>query len=338
MNKKSFNDIIKKLDIDETFTKEGKKQKKFNSIRKNTVQKANYNMMADLLELPTTSKGYRYCFVICDLFSRRFDIEPIKNKDSQTVLNAMKECFKRPYIDKPYASIRTDDGNEFKGVFFKYLHDNSILHKVALPNRHKQMANVEALNKQLARLFNGYMNKKEKETKKVFREWTDIIPIVRKDLNEFRENLTVNEPGFINYSIKAKYNVGDVIYEKLDTPENALGHKQNTKNFRVGDYRYSQIPKKIIRVVSFTDKPYYRYILEGLPNTSYSEYELMKAKDEDETKYEVYKIIGKRTKKKKVEYLIWWKNYRKNESTWEPEKNLIEDGFQDMINDYNQNN
>ena len=129
--------------------------------------------------------------------------------------------------------------------------------------------------------------------------------------------------------------MGDVVYEKLNTPENALGHKQNTKNFRVGDYRYSQIPKKIIKVAYFTDKPYHRYILEGLPNVSYSEYELMKAKDEKETKYEVKKIIGKRTKNKKTEYLIWWKNYRKNESTWEPEKNLIEDGLKNLIDEYN---
>jgi hypothetical protein len=40
-----------------------------------------------------------------------------------------------------------------------------------------------------------------------------------------------------------------------------------------------------------TDEPYFRYILEGMPNVSYSEYELIKSK-EKETKYIVKDIIG----------------------------------------------
>ena len=55
---------------------------------------------------------------------------------------------------------------------------------------------------------------------------------------------------------------------------------------------------------------------------------------EKATKYKVKSIIGKRTKNKKNEYLVWWNGYKKSESTWEPEKQLIEDGFQDEINNY----
>ncbi len=132
----------------------------FNNIRNNVPQKEDYNMMADLLELPKTKNGYRYLLVIVDLFSREFDIEPLKNKEPKNVLDAMKKCFGRKHLNKTYASLRTDSGNEFKGVFHKWLFDNNILHKVALPNRHKQLSTVESLNKQLGRLFNGYMNKK----------------------------------------------------------------------------------------------------------------------------------------------------------------------------------
>ena len=84
--------------------------------------------------------------------------------------------YKRPYIKKPYASIRTDSGNEFKGVFQKYLYDESILHTVpenlAVTNN---LANVESLNRQLGRIFNGYMNKKEEETGKVYRRMDNIL-------------------------------------------------------------------------------------------------------------------------------------------------------------------
>jgi hypothetical protein len=36
----------------------------------------------------------------------------------------------------------------------------------------------------------------------------------------------------------------------------------------------------------------------------------------------VKKILNKRVKGKKTEYLIWWKGYPKSEATWEPDKNL----------------
>lgn len=332
-----MNDILKKLNIDETFTKETKKQKVFNNIRKNTYPKEDYNMMADLLELPKTKKGFRYLFVIVDLFSREFDIEPIRNKDSETVLKAMMKCFKRKHINSPYASLRTDSGKEFKGVFHKYLFDKNILHKIALPNRHKQLATVESLNKQLGRLFNGYMNSKEKETEEEYNEWTDVVDTVRTELNKFRKNLKVEEPGYFNPEKPPKFKVGDMVYEKLDWAENALGNKQPTPNFRQGDFRYSQIPKKITEVLYFNDKPYYRYMIEGIKNASFSEFELIASK-EKETKFKVKKIIGKRKNKNKIEYLIWFDKQLKKNAVWLPKKQLLEDGLGKEIKAYDKDN
>ena len=37
------------------------------------------------------------------------------------------------------------------------------------------------------RLLDGYMNSKELETGRVYRQWTDVIDIIREDLNEIRE-------------------------------------------------------------------------------------------------------------------------------------------------------
>ncbi len=145
-----------------------------------------YNFMADILFLPTTKKGFKYLLMVVDLINNDFDIEPMKNKISSDVLKSMLKMFKRNYIKKPYASIRTDGGTEFKGVFHKYLYDESIYHSVALPYRHKQLSNVNNLSKILGRTFSLYMNKKEEETKKKYNEWTDIVDEVRKKLNEIR--------------------------------------------------------------------------------------------------------------------------------------------------------
>lgn len=49
-------DLFEDLGINETFTKQLPKQKKFNKIKMNIPQREDYNMMADLLELPMTKK------------------------------------------------------------------------------------------------------------------------------------------------------------------------------------------------------------------------------------------------------------------------------------------
>jgi hypothetical protein len=219
--------------------------------------------MADLLMLPTTKEGFKYLFVIVNLASDEFDIEPLKTKEPKEVLEAYKKCIKRPHINIAYASIRTDGGNEFKGVYTKFLNDNAILHKTNIPNRHKQMANVERLNKELGRLFNGYLNYKETQTGRTYREWTDALDIIRTDLNKFRKKAlkprTIDDIPIIPMNLKPKYKIGDTVYEKLDWPENALGNKQNTSNFRIGDYKFSQVPKKIVQVLTMSDYPYTRY-------------------------------------------------------------------------------
>jgi hypothetical protein len=52
-------------------------------------------------------------------------------------------------------------------------------------------------------------------------------------------------------------------------------------------------------------------------------------------KFVVEKIVGKRKNKGKVEYLIKWKGYDDADNTYEPYKQLVEDGFAEMIDDFN---
>ena len=123
-----------------------KKTKKYNRVKDNIPAIEDYNFMSDLLFLPETKKGFKYLFVIVDLASDEFDIEPIKDKLANTTLKAMKTIFKRKHLNMPYASLKTDAGNEFKGSFHKYLVDNNILHKTALTGRHRDVSVVENLN------------------------------------------------------------------------------------------------------------------------------------------------------------------------------------------------
>ena len=171
----------------------------------------------------------------------------------------------------PYASIRTDDGIEFKGEFEKFLFKHSILHKVALPFRHSQLANVDSLCNQIDRILVGYMNKMEIETGKSYHNWTDIIDVVRKELNEFRlrsvpkDIYTYKYPIF-NSKHQNKYKIGDIVYRQLDAPKNALGHDENTKKFRTGDYRWDLVPRRVVQVLYYPSKVSYRYMFDAFPN------------------------------------------------------------------------
>jgi hypothetical protein len=124
---------------------------------------------------------------------------------------------------------------------------------------------------------------------------------------------------------KQTYKEGDLVFEKLDTPEDALGHKLPGK-VRSGDYTYSRVPKKIVKVLCLNDKPYYRYLLDGISNASFSEAQLIKS-DEKEQKHKIKKILDKKTVKKIKYRLVWWQGEKKSEATWEPESQLIEDGL-----------
>jgi hypothetical protein len=336
----TIKDIIDKLGIDETFTKPPKKTKKFTKIKDSVTQLEGYNYMADILYLPEDKTKNKYLLVITDLISHACDFEAVKNLKAETILNAMKTIFKRKYLDKPNASLRTDNGSEFKGVFHKYLHDNDIFHSVSLPYRHTQLSAVERLNKTLGRILNGFMNTQEIKTGEVSKDWVHILPILRDELNKTLyvkpkyTDMTIYKESIqpINNKNAPKYKVGDLVHRQLDYPENALGNKQSTHNFRMGDFRFSPVPQKITKILYFNGSIPYRYMLDGIKNASFTEAQLMPSVEKVQ-KWKVKKIIGHKKIKNKIHFLIWWKGLTKRQSTYEPRSELIKD-IPKLIKDY----
>ena len=74
-------------------------------------------------------------------------------------------------------------------------------------------------------------------------------------------------------------------------------------------------------------------MLEGIPNASYSEYQLIKSKYK-QSRYKVKKIIDDRIVNNKREFLIWWDKYLKKDSTFEKEAELRKDGIGNLIDEY----
>jgi transposase InsO family protein len=69
---------------------------------------------ADLMDLVKFAKyndGYRYIFVVIDVFSKYLWLRKLKDKKGESVANALETIFKEGR--KPY-KIRTDKGQEFR--------------------------------------------------------------------------------------------------------------------------------------------------------------------------------------------------------------------------------
>ena len=129
-----------------------------------------------------------------------------------------------------------------------------------------------------------------------------------------------------------KYQIGDLVYRRLEKPRDRFGNKYHNSHFRQGDARFEiNEPRKIVKILPYGKS--YRYLINGFMNVSYDEAELMLAKESEE-KFIILKIIGKKIVKGKIYYLVWWKHYKKSDATWEPKKNLIEDGAEEYINAY----
>ena len=224
--------------------------------------------------------------VVLDLASDEFDMQELKNKTPDHILKAFEKIFAREYLNKPKYSLTTDAGTEFQGILKKWLFDESIFHKVTAVGRHKQLANIDSLIRQLSTLFIGIANEKEKKTGKVSKSWLKHIPIIRKELNKIRKkelnedywnniysSLTTHKNGKL---IKQKFNVGDMVHIALDRPEDARGNKLKGK-FRVADNRYDKNPRRIKQVVYYSGPGVHRYIVDHIHNAVYTDNKLLKA-------------------------------------------------------------
>lgn len=336
--------ILQKLNINEELTKKVIRPKVFSKVKDNVPHIANYNFMADTLRLPKTKEGFEWLLVVVDLATDAFDMEPLPSRNSQDVVNAMLKMFKRPYIKRPYASIRTDQGTEFEGVFNKWMETHAIAHKLSVVGRHQQTSNVESLNRQLGRLFNGYMNAIEEKTRKQYNEWLEAVPIIRKELNALRKK-PEGDPYTDEYPVpqvyeeirtknkkivrllKPKYNLGDIVIRISDFPLSALNKKQSGvsgERFREGDLRWDPVPRKVVKVLSYSGPIPFRYVLDTLPNVSYTDKEL-KPSTATEQKYVVKDIIGKKGRGNQIKYKVWFKGEKKSDAQWIDGNQLLED-------------
>ena len=112
--------------IDEIYSKPPKKNYITNKIN---IYHIDDTWSIDLLDLndygPKNNKGYRYCLIVIDNFSKYGWAIPIKNKNSQTI----KDTFSQILDKRKPKNLESDRGKEFyNSTFQNFLKYNNINH------------------------------------------------------------------------------------------------------------------------------------------------------------------------------------------------------------------
>lgn len=245
------------------------------AIQKGTIH------FADLLTMPNDG-GYKYILVVADAGSRYVDGEPIKNKESKTVLLAFKTIYERKYLKGlPTTMLQVDSGSEFKGVVAQHFKDNNIIVKVAKAGRHRQVALVEAYNGVIAKALFNAMYAKEIETNKTNKNWVDNLPKVIKLINKnvqkkqkkFRKLRKLDKSPSCDGDSCKLLEIGTKVHAILDEPREYIGNKKLIGKFRATDMRFDPIERKVEQIILRPNNPP-MYKVSGIKHVAYTKNQL----------------------------------------------------------------
>ena len=119
---------------------------------------------------------------------------------------------------------------------------------------------------------------------------------------------------------------------------NSIGTNTNTYDIDFGGFNSNcnDYSIEILNVLLYPKN--IRYVLEGIPNVAYTEDELMEApKNVNESKFAVRKLIDRRGVGRTIYYKVWFMKELKKDANWITKKQLLEDGLDDYIDEYENN-
>jgi len=270
--------------------------------------------LADLNMFKEENDGYRYIFVVVDIFSRYAWAFPLKNKYATDVLEAFKKIKKVP------KKIHCDEGSEWKGVMGAYLKSKNVTLYHTYSNFHAPM--VESLHKNIKNKLNLIFT--EFQTHR----WIDYLDIVMKNYNEtIHRSIQMTPKQAVmkkNYNkvFKNQYGDMDVVEGK---PKFKLGDhvriSRQKGTFEKDGYNWSQEIFKVIGISFLKPVMYTLMDSEGQEITgSFYEPELQKTELDDI--YLVEKIIQKKTVKGVKQVLVKWLGYPESANSWINEKEI----------------
>lgn len=216
----------------------------------------------------------RYALLVIDAFSKLGFVKPMFNKDSLSVLEALKQAFK--IMGEPI-EIYSDDDGAFKSEVKKYLDDLGILHKTTLTHANIVERFIRSVKKGIGDRIHFTKGK-----------WTDMLnPTLKKYNNSIHSTTGMkpteahNDDNRVNVKTNIvlkqkrmrkypKLSVGDEVKIYTKGKGNYTSRKETNSRWSDRKYKIEKIEKDM------TLQTY--YVLEGLKR-HYLRHELLLVND-----------------------------------------------------------
>ena len=279
--------------------------------------------LMDLHMLGRYNKGFKYIVIFIDLFSRFLWAEPIKTKTAKEMLRVMKIVFK----ERKPQSLRSDQGKEYMNKEVQqYLKGKNINHFVAYNELHANYAErvIGTLKRKLFRYF----------SKRQTYKYIDVLDYIVESYNNATHSSIKMAPVEVTPENEQK------LYEKLYLPEEIKNENTPVNfQFEVGDrvrltylrnpfhrgYQENYIEEVFTITRKYKTHPP-RYKLKDHKGEeikgSFYEPELQKAYVDENTVYNIEKILRYKTKNKERFALVRWSGYGKDSDSWIPVADL----------------
>ena len=261
----------------------------------------------DLITMMKYSKqnnNYKYILTVIDFFSKHSWCYPLKNKNSNEIINSFKDIFKKSKR-KP-KMIQSDEGSEFTNKQVqKFFNDNNIKWYHTY-NRDIKCSICERFNRTiLNKIYKNFtlnnntiwikdLNKLVKEYNNSYHRTIKMKPIDAS--KKSNENIVRKSYNFEIINKKPKFKIGDKVRVSLlkNTFEKGYTSNWSEQIYIIGDIKSSNVHY------------YYLKDLNGekIDGNCYQE-ELLKTNINNNDLYIIEKIIKKFGNK----YLVKWKGY-----------------------------
>ena len=180
----------------------------------------NNNFQVDLMDMSNVSsisknKNYNWLLNVIDVYSRYAWSFPIKRKSPNQVLDAFKKINVIP------KNINMDDGNEFKGVFKKYLLENNVKLFISEKDDVYKNSIVERFNLTLRNLLKKYWTYSKSYN------FINVIDDFIFNYNHTPHKTFKNKLSPNDVYNKKKLNIYQ--YEKRDVDDFVIGNKARIK-------------------------------------------------------------------------------------------------------------
>ncbi len=270
--------------------------------------------LVDVSNISEYNNGNRFLLTCIDVFSKFAWVVPLKNKTGQTLVAAYKKVLSRG--NRKPIMIHSDKGSEFTNKLFqRYLKDKNI--KFYTTNSEVKASIVERFNRSLKTRMWKYF------THKNSLKYLDILQSLVKGYNRSYHRSIRMKPIEVNGETESA--VWKTLYAQSEPSSKfkfELGDKVRKSKQRL-TFEKSYLPgwsEEIFTVVKRSNRqfrPWYKLIdynneqIQG----SFYEQELQKINKSDDI-YRVEKVIRKRRKNGKTEYLVKWLGYPSSFNSW----------------------